>query len=277
MRGLRWTIRLLLFSLLVACGDYHQNYSGDPNTSGDPTHGFKTLSFAAVSSIVFQPYCSTCHSATHGNKGNVNLETFPNTTPHLADILTDIQSGKMPDTGALPDYPKVLILAWLQNKAPENSNIPMPDPHSKPPPPPPPPPPGFDQVSSSIFQPYCSRCHSQISDYDYVIANLKNIQNDVANNTMPKNQKPLSTKLKALLAAWVAAGTPKGFGEISRKILVPYCIRCHAGFSKYNTVAGEIDDIQDKLATDEMPKNADPLPDDLKVLLDNWIKAGIPN
>jgi hypothetical protein len=69
-------------------------------------------------------------------------------------------------------------------------------------------PPDFVQVTSLIFKPHCTRCHSQYADYSAVVGELRSIQNAIESNRMPKNARPLSAELKALLATWVNAGAP---------------------------------------------------------------------
>ncbi len=69
-------------------------------------------------------------------------------------------------------------------------------------------PPDFNQVTNLIFEPHCTRCHSQYADYSAVVGELRSIQNAIESNRMPKNARPLSADLKALLAAWVNAGAP---------------------------------------------------------------------
>lgn len=283
-------MRAFLYGLLVvlagACGNYHQDLSGNSSDEVLGTHGFKTLSFDAVKAIVFEPYCSNCHFASKGPvKGKVNLENFAGTIPHLDDIKTDVVTGNMPKGMSLPGYAEVVLLAWLKNDHPETSDIPLPDPNTKPPAPPPPSPPGFDTISKNIFGPYCSRCHTEISDYDYVIANLQKIEDDVITNkppTMPKNEKPLPAKLQQQLKAWIDKQSPKGFSEIQRKVFVPYCVRCHSYMTDIKKVSANIDDILDMVKQDKMPADSDPTkpPNPLtqaqKDDLNNWVKAGMP-
>src|SRR5262249_4116174 len=158
--------------------------------------GFKTLSFDAIKAIVYGPYCYKCHSSKTpgGPKKNINLEVLGTSAEASGDIHLEVQTDSMPPKGepAMPDFAKVVLYAWLDAKAPETSDIPLPDPSSKPPPPPPPPPPGFDQISNVIFQPYCKRCHAEISSYDFVSANLEKIREQVKTNAMPDPKKPLS-------------------------------------------------------------------------------------
>lgn len=265
---------VVLGIILSACGSYQESYNdlNDVNRSA----GFKTLSFEAMTATIFEPKCYQCHSDAHGNKGNVNLERLASVRAALRDVVADVQSDKMPKDGAplSPQLKKALTL-WAQNGAPEVSKIPFPAADE---PLPPPPPPGFDQVNAKIFQPYCVRCHSFISDPSQVIKNIDKIQGSIASGQMPKNaKKPLSDSLQKLLADWVSAGMPMGFEEVQQKLFIPYCVRCHGGYSNYDRVTRDMDEILEQLTFDKMPKNDSPVPDAIKRVLDNWIKQGMPN
>lgn len=264
---------IVLGILLSGCGNYSESYRdlNNVNRAAD----FKTLSFEAMTATVFEPMCYQCHSDAHGNKGNVNLERLASVKAALNDIVADVQSGKMPKDGQplSPQLKKALTL-WAQNGAPEVSNIPFPTDGDNTPPPPP----GFDQVSAKIFQPYCVRCHSFMADPAQVMKNIDKIQGSIASGQMPKNaKKPISDSLQKLLADWVNLGMPAGFQEVQQKLFIPYCVRCHGGYATYDRVARDIRDIQEQLDLDQMPKNDSPVPDDLKRILDAWVKQGMPN
>lgn len=264
---------IVLCLFLSACGNYQQK-SGDLNDV-NRAQRFKTLSFDAMKTLIFQPKCYQCHSDAHGNKGNVNLERLADVQKAIHDIVGDVRSDKMPkdDDPVSPQLKQALIL-WAQDGAKEKTNIPMP----RPGPPAPPPPPGFDQINAKIFQPYCVRCHSILSDPQKVAQSIDKIQGAIASGKMPKDsEKPLSPKLQKLLSDWVTAGMPMGFEEVKQKVLVPYCIRCHGNFKRYESVIGDITDIWADVMDDTMPLNDDPIPADAKKVLDNWVKQGMPN
>jgi cytochrome c1 len=139
------------------------------------------------------------------------------------------------------------------------------------------PPPGFDQLKTKLFEPYCSRCHAFLLDAGNVKDKLKDIQADIATDKMPQGGPPLKPEIKKLLQDWVAAGMPAGFSEIKHKLFVPYCVRCHAGFSDPIKTAKRADAIQKEVEADNMPKGDPPLPAELKQLLSDWIKTGMAN
>lgn len=66
------------------------------------------------------------------------------------------------------------------------------------------------------------------------------------------------------------------FENINNQILKPNCIQCHAGYSDYETVFSERENILDAVLKGRMPKNAPALDDDLKALLNAWVKEGAP-
>lgn len=268
----------IVFSVLVtACGTYHESYTPF-ETDAMRAAKFKTLSFEAVRETVFRTNCFECHSDAKGNSAGVNLERLADVRKALPSIIADLSSDKMPmHHDPISPFLKQIVIAWSNADAPETSNIPMPTPDSKPTKPKMPPP-GFDQVSTRIFQPYCIRCHGNLADPAFVIKAIDKIQGAVDSDQMPKNSpKPLPQPLKELLTSWVEAKMPMGFDEVKQKLFVPYCIRCHGSFANYASVAKNSINIWAKVWSDEMPRNGDPVPLELKQLLDDWVKQGAPN
>ena len=66
------------------------------------------------------------------------------------------------------------------------------------------------------------------------------------------------------------------FENVNNQILKPNCIQCHPGYSDYETVFSKRENILDLVLKGRMPKNAPALDDDLKALLDAWVKKGAP-
>lgn len=66
------------------------------------------------------------------------------------------------------------------------------------------------------------------------------------------------------------------FAAVSAKIFAPHCVQCHKGFATYAKVALRLSEIQTAVDTNEMPKDASPLPIELKRMLADWIAAGAP-
>lgn len=73
--------------------------------------------------------------------------------------------------------------------------------------------------------------------------------------------------------------TPKSlvdFAQIKKTIIDTSCIQCHLGYSNYQTVRGDVDNILSQVLTNRMPKNASPINDELKALLQEWVNDGAP-
>lgn len=273
---MRATLSLAILTILIAaCGNYQEVYNKPgANVNKD---SFKTLSFAAVETLVFQPYCVHCHGNTVAKK-NLNLTQYQAALGSKDQIMSDVMGNAMPlGEAPVPDDMKSILAAWINAGAPMTSTIPMPGAGTPPPPPPPPPTPGFDQLQTKVFEPYCSRCHAPMMDAATVKSKIADIQAALASDKMPKDSDPLPPELKKMLNDWVTAGMPMGFDEVKHKLFVPYCVRCHASFSDYTKTAKRIDEIQEKIETDDMPKNGPALPAELKQLLSDWVKAGMPN
>lgn len=66
------------------------------------------------------------------------------------------------------------------------------------------------------------------------------------------------------------------FEQIKKSIIDNNCLQCHPGYSNYNTVVVSAQNILDQVATNRMPKNARPLDDELKLLLEEWVNNGAP-
>ncbi len=66
------------------------------------------------------------------------------------------------------------------------------------------------------------------------------------------------------------------FSTIHAQILEPYCIKCHGRFATYENVLGRLDEIQDSIVNNRMPKGMPALTNEEKALLDTWVKAGAP-
>lgn len=67
------------------------------------------------------------------------------------------------------------------------------------------------------------------------------------------------------------------FDEISNQILKPQCIKCHAGYGDYGAVFAEKEGILDAVLKGRMPKNAPALNNNLKAVLNEWVRGGAPS
>lgn len=66
------------------------------------------------------------------------------------------------------------------------------------------------------------------------------------------------------------------FTTIKNSIIDKSCLKCHAGYSEYETVFKIKDKILQMVLDGRMPKNAPALDDELKGLLSAWVRAGAP-
>jgi hypothetical protein len=64
------------------------------------------------------------------------------------------------------------------------------------------------------------------------------------------------------------------FNEITKKIIMPHCIKCHSSYMSYSTVFSKRKSILRSVISNRMPKKAVPLSTDLKNLLKDWIDSG---
>src|SRR4051812_19777203 len=113
----------LVFTV-ASCGWYHQDKQSG-NGGGQRDFSKATLSYSTVRDAVFIPYCTTCHSKARGDKGHVNLESYPNVFSLRAQIRAAVFSGDMPDDKTLPAAETQLLFAWIDAGAPEVSDIPV--------------------------------------------------------------------------------------------------------------------------------------------------------
>lgn len=75
----------------------------------------------------------------------------------------------------------------------------------------------FQVIKAGVLENRCYECHSSkgrntdpnLETYASVIANLKDIEDDIATNRMPFRRAPLTAEEKEALAKWIAAGAPE--------------------------------------------------------------------
>lgn len=73
----------------------------------------------------------------------------------------------------------------------------------------------------------------------------------------------------------VAPDTALSFEQIKSQVLTPKCVRCHPGYSDFDTVKADLEKITAAVRNDSMPKDG-PLNGQEKQLLFSWIFAGAP-
>lgn len=200
------------------------------------------LGYYSLKARIFDPRCFSCHSASHGNKGGINLETYASTYPLVEKIREQVIIDKtMPPKGPLSESDQNLIQAWVNAGAPENdiqnpnpelSSTPVPPsslPSSTPSASPSPLPSStptivthvtYAEINSKIFTPLCLKCHDPhgtkpprkgvtVDTYMDVMKNISKIQQAVlVDQSMPPDG-PLSDETSSLLQTWINQGEPQ--------------------------------------------------------------------
>lgn len=73
------------------------------------------------------------------------------------------------------------------------------------------------------------------------------------------------------------SGATVDFQMIRDQIITPHCIKCHKGYNKYESVVKDITKIEDTINAGTMPKKAEPLSSELRILLARWVAGGMIN
>jgi len=63
---------------------------------------------------MMQQYCTSCHSST-GSFPSIDLTTYANVQSNAQSSLSQIQSGKMPTSGPMPQAEQQIFATWVQN------------------------------------------------------------------------------------------------------------------------------------------------------------------
>lgn len=64
------------------------------------------------------------------------------------------------------------------------------------------------------------------------------------------------------------------FNEVSKRVLIPHCIKCHENYMSYSTVYSNRKQILRSVKSNRMPKKASALKTELKELIEDWIDGG---
>jgi hypothetical protein len=64
------------------------------------------------------------------------------------------------------------------------------------------------------------------------------------------------------------------FNEITKRVIVPHCIKCHSSYMSYSTVYSKRKSILRSVLNNRMPKKSIPLSTELKDLLSDWVDSG---
>lgn len=111
---------LAMFAVLslYACNFKEDKTTNQPAVTLDPS---QTISFAEIKSQVLDPDCLSCHAASSGNLGGVNLETYSNVKDRLAAIKrVSVESKRMPPGDELSATAVATLRTWIEQGAPES-------------------------------------------------------------------------------------------------------------------------------------------------------------
>lgn len=246
---------LLTLAMALAAGCNYNDVKNQPanrGRSGSPLGAPEAVvDYATVRAQVFVPHCFKCHSSETkgGPKDGVNLETYALAFPHAADIRTSVDLNDMPKRAPpLSSELKALLFAWIDSGAPEKSTLPTKAPTDTPPTRRPP-------AAPPVTPP--------------------------APNPQP-NAPPVAPP-----SAPPVAATPPDYGTVRALVFVPHCLKCHSSATEggpkgkvnletYTEAIKAGTDLIDVLVTDDMPKKAPALHDDLKKLVFAWVDGGMP-
>ena len=220
-KGANMKFRLLPICLLVfymtACGIYKTKgndgaasldaaaLTADPNTQ---------ITYAQVNQLVISQSCLSCHSAAVA-RGGIILTTYAQVNAAINDMKDDIDSGDMPQDGALASSQVALFDQWFSQGHLEMGGV-APAPTATPIPTPTPVLTSaitFAQVNQNVFQTSCLRCHNSVTSSGGVILDtfanvthsLSDVTADIDSGDMPADG-PLTTAQKTMFDEWIASG-----------------------------------------------------------------------
>lgn len=177
----------------------------------------------------------------------------------------------------------------------------------------------FATVKSKVLDAACVRCHSganprggvRLETYQQVFEIRDSLRAQVDTGAMPPRPPGLSPEQKSLVLAWVDSGAPETtvvtpapepvplpapepepeapvsiptFAEVSAKVFVPHCVKCHShdgakggvNLENFASAKKHASEIAFTLDTDDMPRRAPALPPELKAIVYAWIDGGTP-
>ncbi len=156
----------------------------------------------------------------------------------------------------------------------------------------------WDSFAGAFFSTHCIACHGQFASYASVVADATNIQMRLQTNSMPPTGGVSSQDQQRILA-WIACGMPQsstsgGSGppvptcpaptssctsatwcNFAQSFFQASCQQCHSTFGSYSGVQAKAGDIQEVLASGEMPPSGGLGAQDLTTIQD-WLSCGLP-
>lgn len=168
--------------------------------------------YESVRQTVIATQCLLCHSASAGNKGNLNLETYSNIKSNLNQIMFRVLEKKDMPEGGLAESDFQLMKLWIESGAPEKNisngaNLPIIGPLD------------WTKIKRQILVKNCLDCHSgEKSDSNLDLSNLetfklnltKIIERTLVKQDMPPQPYPaLTVNQRQALLKWISQGLPQ--------------------------------------------------------------------
>jgi hypothetical protein len=222
---MKFSFVLCALALLLSAGCSYRDLKNGTQATQTFGQSGANLGFAQIQAAVLGPKCARCHGAMVAS-----YEAVKNLSQDIqARVGSSDANFVMPPPNAVPltTEERNLLLAWIGAGSPRDPTQPNPANPSPPGNPPAPgnpsPPPGpaptprlsFANLSATVFQPKCARCHSgMMGSYESVVANLQEIEMRVRSTfdfeKMPPARAPqLTTEELNLLLDWIQAGAPR--------------------------------------------------------------------
>ena len=173
--------------------------------------------YQLISTAIIAPRCLECHSASGGNAGGTNLESYSNVQANLASIRNEVTSGAMPkNRSPLSLKEKEVFLAWIDAGGPLETTTPTIDspedmPYLEKI--------DYQMVRTQVIGLRCISCHSDAGEnqgainletYENVFEQKEAIKDAVGSGAMPLSKRPLTFIQKEILLSWLEKGAPEG-------------------------------------------------------------------
>ncbi len=221
--------------LLFGCNYNESKQLAENGTLTQKIISADQITFKIIQEKIINEACLKCHSASGGNKGGINLETFAAVEKLTHEIRKEVAGGTMPPNAKLSESQIKLLTDWIDAGAFEHGKIsgeiptpapvpkptptPAPTPNPTPAPAPAPPKLNFESVFNLVIKTNCLKCHSaaagnkgdvNLETFENVFLNRNTINDVVSSGEMPtKRGTPLTLEQKTMILAWIQKGSPK--------------------------------------------------------------------
>jgi mono/diheme cytochrome c family protein len=225
---------LFTTSLLLGCTYTHVKGAVDQGTFNAADCG--PVDFATINAKVFNKSCVGCHKVGNAEKG-ILLDSYENIVSNLTSAVRQVSINKMPQGRPLNEDQKELLMAWVDQGAPRNTDAPSVQScvQTVAPVQPPTPPvtaeglePNYNSIFKNVLSVKCSGCHG-IDDFKnknktlfntyenllkspqwFVPANEESkFAKDVINGDMPLFGDLLTDEEIAVVVEWIKLGLPE--------------------------------------------------------------------